>query len=271
MNILNLKERQQLIGKLEKIKQMRLHSRLKSKAIADVVIWMKQLGFHSFTAEYNGTVYPGIVGEYFEAFIPQKRGNLSRFAGKTAFVVCVGSGSYRFRQYMAGPVKETKVQNKNILSDKAKSDLTLIFRNAVKKYFNKSVLGINSNETNPISINDSEKFIARIADWHSKPSIWFFYYLIKNDDQTYSLAEEKRIGEMVGGEVRRLNVKEREIIIITQYSSVNEQQALSAAIADILCIRLDRYLEVNNYGIEENKYLNVLRKNHVNKLKTTTK
>jgi hypothetical protein len=64
------------------------------------------------------------------------------------------------------------------------------------------------------SLVEGKNFIARIADWNSSPSVWTFFYCIEDADGTQTLVQVRKSGNMVGGNVRRLSIKE------TSYSPV---------------------------------------------------
>lgn len=64
-------------------------------------------GYIPFTAGYSDYIASAIGASYLYDVPMYKRGYLSKFRGKRIRVVCVGSGSHRYREYMAGIVGET--------------------------------------------------------------------------------------------------------------------------------------------------------------------
>ena len=60
-----------------------------------------------FTAGYSDYIASAIGDSYLYDVPMYKRGYLSKFRGKRIRVVCVGSGSHRYRDYMAGVVGDT--------------------------------------------------------------------------------------------------------------------------------------------------------------------
>ncbi len=94
------------IGK--KISEMQSHtagSKIKREAISELCELMKSKKYISFEsgAKYYATIR---VGESFLYDVPTKKtGHLMGFRGKRVRVVCVGSGKYDKRSYMAGNVE----------------------------------------------------------------------------------------------------------------------------------------------------------------------
>jgi hypothetical protein len=64
-------------------------------------------GYIEFTTEYSGYIVQSIGSSYLYDVPMYKRGYLLEFRGKRVRVVCVGSGEFKYRTYMAGVVGET--------------------------------------------------------------------------------------------------------------------------------------------------------------------
>ncbi|MEI6168512.1 MAG: hypothetical protein WCS52_15120 [bacterium] len=100
---LSPEDQQHLINQLEAIKTLPKHSSHKSNAMKDVIAWMVEKKFDCFTTNVtkNGEMYRGKVGDYFLGIPPKGNRRYSADDGPV-IVVCVGTGIYCKRHFMAG-------------------------------------------------------------------------------------------------------------------------------------------------------------------------
>ena len=87
---------------LKQIGELMTFTKKKQDLVCDLITLgekQKYIVFWGYTHRY----FIGRVGQSFIYKVPKnKRGNLTKFKGKTVRVICVGSGVRFIRQYMAG-------------------------------------------------------------------------------------------------------------------------------------------------------------------------
>ena len=89
---------------LKQIGELTTFTKKKRELVCDLITLGEKKNYIIFWG-YTHRYFIGRVGQSFIYKVPKnKRGNLTKFKGKTVRVICVGSGVRWIRQYMAGIV-----------------------------------------------------------------------------------------------------------------------------------------------------------------------